>query len=392
MITLLAEPSPLSAARSHMPLRIQVDPNAANYDEYYVAITLRETPVAQTSLQPTGISTRFYPPPSGILDLSLHRILQAYLGTARPNFAIPGVQTYASQNRMMIKYDYQISDYGDGALLSTVNGTTRYAAQAGFGYQAEPSALDAWVTEGRFLTRQPRTKLVRPWQREYLTFVMLATSANHVLMLETTDASGTVSTSATGFAVSSSQVYLPVTIAVGHDALGLTPADEVVQYRVWFEASGSRASEIFTFRIDPVLSDQDRYYIFQNSLGGYDTLRTTGDLRQRENVGRIGGQTWAAGSYDRSRGRWRSADVRSYEEVEQQVGLQPTEAGQAWLRDLLRSPEVYRLGDHRPNLDGSGDLVPILLEAGTQEVFRDNEFLFGLGFAYRSAFENAGWA
>ena len=392
MLTILTQPSTLSAGRNHIPLRLQSDPSAGSYDEYYITITLRETPVAQTALQPIDVSTRFYPPPSGVLDLSLHRILEAYLGTARPNFTIPGVQTFATANRLVTKYAYEIKDYGDGALLSTITGNTLYVANAGFGYQSQPDALDAWVIEGRFLTQQPRTKLVRPWQREYLTFIMLSTGVLHELVVETTDSAGTVSTTTTGFSVSSSQVYLPVAVAVGHDDLGLTPADDVVKYRVWFEVAGSRASEIMTYVIDPIWSDQDRYYIFQNSLGGYDTLRTTGDLKQQENVSRIDGQTWAAGSYDRSQGRWRSADVRSYESAEQGVGLQANEAGQAWLRDLLRSPEVYRLGDHRPNLDGSGDLVPILVEPGSAQVFVDNEFLYGLSFRYRTAFENVGWA
>lgn len=388
-VSILSFPPTIAAVRNPIPIRLAADQGWAAYNSYYVSISLAVAPVAASSYTPVPISLRFYPAPDGTIELSLHRILEAFVGHVRPaTWLGAGIVPQSLDNAWCLRYRWQVTDYGDGLALGTSSNYFGRVFNAGLRYQEPVDALYQHIREGKFLTRQPRTKLVHPYQREWLSWAPI-TSGTYQIRYQITDPDGIQDSVQNGPAVTIVTAPQPNTFATSLQALDGSAPESGTRWQVWVEnATSDRVSEIMTYEATTIWSDQERWYLFRNSFGGYDTLRTVGDLEQSLAVSRVEAQVYQRPAYDRSRGQFSVADVRSYGAYEQATGLMPNEATVQWLRDLLTSVDVYRVGDHGPRREDAGNLTPILLEAATTDLFLDNDFRYAMSFSYREAFDD----
>lgn len=136
----------------------------------------------------------------------------------------------------------------------------------------------------QFLTWHPDNKQVCPCQEEYLYFLLnmspLPAEVNLRIRVTKTDGSRSVSTART---VSNLARFQVISVPVGPQALEL-PAD-VVKYEVWLsDEDDQRFSEVRTYHIDRRKHRFERYLIFSNSLGGFDTLRLLGRAYEESDV------------------------------------------------------------------------------------------------------------
>jgi hypothetical protein len=132
-----------------------------------------------------------------------------------------------------------------------------------------------------FLTNRPHTINVRVDQPEFLYFLNYNVKTTIKLVVDIHYADGTT------------ELYYPWTesgtaqydvyeIVTTYNTIGLATkaavkGSAITEYRVWVEDNASNhLSEKYRYVVEtsPVLFD--RYFIFKNSLGTYDTLRTTG--------------------------------------------------------------------------------------------------------------------
>ncbi len=138
-------------------------------------------------------------------------------------------------------------------------------------------------TARQFLTWQPCEKWVDSQQPEWLYWLVNATPKPTELRLraEITYLDGTVET-LTALTVQTVSQYTVYSLPVGYTALGLAARETATgkyihSYRVWVaNETNARLSQVRTYYIEQDYQPNVLYLVYANSLGGYDTLRCTG--------------------------------------------------------------------------------------------------------------------
>ena len=128
-----------------------------------------------------------------------------------------------------------------------------------------------WL-RGNFLTWQPTNKHVTYYSPEWLTYYALE-ACN--IMLKATFPDNTVQNinlgaCGAGKAFTCNLQYAVIAGLLGH----VYPS----HYDVWVEsASGTRLTYVQRYLFSETRSEQEQWFMFENSLGGFDTLRAYGD-------------------------------------------------------------------------------------------------------------------
>ncbi|WP_149242577.1 DUF5977 domain-containing protein [Dyadobacter sp. 32] len=139
----------------------------------------------------------------------------------------------------------------------------------------------------QFLTWQPKVKLIGAAQEEYLYFLVnltpLPTQIN--LRVRVTYANGTRAV-LTKNTIQSASAFQVVCAPVGPVALGLGDAS-IIKYEVWLaDENMLRFTEVRTYEIDRRRHRFERFILFANSFGGFDTLRLLGKSSEDSDVTR----------------------------------------------------------------------------------------------------------
>jgi hypothetical protein len=165
--------------------------------------------------------------------------------------------------------------------------------------------FSTWLAVSRaFLTWQAADKWVDPQQPEWLYYLVNVNPRPTELRLRVgityQDGSTEVMTALTTNTVSQYTVY---SMPVGFSALKLTAREAatgqtVQSYQVWLSnESNGRLSEIRTYYVNRDIEPNRLYLVYANSLGGFDTLRCTGQSSRQLTVKGIPAQRALEPSY-----------------------------------------------------------------------------------------------
>jgi hypothetical protein len=121
-----------------------------------------------------------------------------------------------------------------------------------------------------FLTWQPRVKPVTYYSPEWLTYYAVE-ECTAKLKATYPDKSTKVISLGTCVADHATTMNLQYSVIAGK--LGNTYPS---YYEVWIERSGTKLSESQVYAFSDPISDDEQWYLFENSLGGLDTFRATG--------------------------------------------------------------------------------------------------------------------
>ncbi len=139
-----------------------------------------------------------------------------------------------------------------------------------------------WLTQN-FLTWQPQNKSVTYYSPEFLTMFAIGASTLKLKAYfpDNTTNTITLGTCAAGKAYTANLQYAVVA--------GLLGQKYPSYFDVWTEDnSGNRLSYIQRYYFSEVKSEQEQWFLFENSLGGIDTIRAYGDTDfQAENEHKI---------------------------------------------------------------------------------------------------------
>ncbi|GAB3767845.1 hypothetical protein GCM10028818_01330 [Spirosoma horti] len=143
----------------------------------------------------------------------------------------------------------------------------------------------------QFLTWQPRHKWVETNQPEFLYYLVNFTPkpAELRLRMDVTYQDGSIE-SMTPLTTASVSQYTVYSVPTGFVALGLPEREAatgkaVLKYQVWLSNEvNARLSEVRTYLVNRDYEANVLYLLFANSLGGYDTLRCTGQSSKRITV------------------------------------------------------------------------------------------------------------
>lgn len=212
-------------------------------------------------------------------------ILAGQLTLALPERSATGLTAIAT-----LTAPFQISERIEPGLLNRTL-PTRYAIRAGLAQRDFVSYQHTFFSryqagKRQFLTWQPNEKLVSPKQREYLYFLlnMEPFPEKINLRIRRTKADGTRET-LTHSTIEGLRPFQVICCPVGAEALGL--GDDIARYEIWLsDAENERFSEVRAYNIDRRKHAFERFVVFSNSLGGFDTLRLLGRASQESDVTR----------------------------------------------------------------------------------------------------------
>lgn len=172
-------------------------------------------------------------------------------------------------------------------------------------------------------------------------------------------------------------------IPVGYQQLGigsLDPSKEVERWSVWLFApsmaplSGSYVvSAIQEYILDKRCIRQETYFIFGNSLGGFDTLRCTTGLVSGIKISKDEYEPLTGWRYDFEQGQ-----IIASSEVEENIKVNTGWVSLEYiktLKDFLVSPSIYLIED--------GRYLPVILLMGTVNLYSEGSGLYALEVSYK---------
>lgn len=235
-----------------------------------------------------------------------------------------------------------------------------------------------------FLTWQPQVKLIDPEQTEKLYFFV-----RNIVLMASLKVRATVyyldGTSQTVLVdiVNNPEDKTVYEIICTLNTLQFDGFDQglIEKYDIWVDNhADERISEVRTFILDYGPYEYKRYLFFENSLGGWDTVRATGIQEDgielsRTEVSRVLGSQFTPAQHHQV-----TAQVLETKTYKLNSGWK-TKEEISWLRDLLLSKKVYQIV--------GGLLVPIVLT--TTKVLQrvDQQDLYSLSIEFSRAYRNA---
>ncbi len=240
--------------------------------------------------------------------------------------------------------------YNGDDLVETVQSTTLWTIRAQIAMRHYSMYKDVFFTEfmggkvTRFLTWQPDNKLVRIDQPERLYFLTNFTPSPTSLLLRVRvnydDDSSDTFTAKTVTDVSPMTVYC---CPVGFAELGLGELPKtVLTYQVWLSNENTRqVSEVREFRVDRFEYETVKYLLFQNSLGGYDTLRCVGSPSENVSVSRQLLERYTDYDYLPTVSQVLINNTTGQRQISLNVGNWLSSEHREYLEDLLLSEDFY---------------------------------------------------
>lgn len=238
----------------------------------------------------------------------------------------------------------------------------------------------------KFLTTRNIKRYTTQVAHEYLTFVPGAAIANARLRAKVWYTNGT--TTATVIAsYASLGAGLTYIFPAGYTQLNLSSLEAgrtPARYFVYIDnSSGIVKSETILYELQNS-NYLDKYFIYENSLGGFETLRTWGQAEygveiEKEEFSRIAGLNYAATDSDII-----SSDSNYRENTEVFTGFRSKKEALE-LIDFVNSRYCFQVT--------GGKHVPVLIDKNTFSIYRDDNYAYALKFNYKPAYsqQNAGF-
>jgi len=379
----------LSASGNAIPVKVFGAFNWQSLVNYKIRLRIEVEKVYDSGTYEEVFSGEVIPAPDGAVEWNLRDILSGFVSKDPPAELSP-FQPKKCENQGR-RYRYFVEELEDGTVTDTLSSAVLYIYRGAFNY-IDGQNLTNWViSEGRFLTFQPRGKPVSDCSPEWLKFIIPTSATTARLMVEATlEDNSTETPSSFPSAIPCSQ-YDVILFASSYEALELdTLSGPVKSWKVWVEdQSGTTISEEMTYILDPAgYSSISRFWIWENRLGGYDTLMTTGELTAKKRINRQTAE--AIPSPVRTVGEPLAKPIRNYStsyyyEYDSNSGFM-TREGLNWAQAITTSEDVFLIEDYQPNPFGSGTWRPVNMIDSSVQIHRDNDFLRAFRFKSRDAF------
>lgn len=165
----------------------------------------------------------------------------------------------------------------------------------------------------------------------------------------------------------------------------LQPLRTPYKYTVYIdETLGAITTQVFTFYLVD-RTRQDRFFLYENSAQGWDTLRTNGDMEAVASVSKTEALDALQAGYAATDAVVKQKSQGYADGFNVFTGYK-TKAEAIHLREFINSENYFEVVD--------GVLIPIVVDAGSfqLEYDRTGEYAYGLKFRYRHAFINKGYS
>jgi hypothetical protein len=279
--------------------------------------------------------------------------------------------------------------YGDEPVVQALfKSNTYYALLGGISdyliAKYNDLSSDWWSKFGyqqKFLTNQPIEKKIYKRQIEklyYFNYLPATTEINLNIKLYFQDGTDTTYQKYTEN-VSSYKVYELVMTYNMLDIDGQIPSGQnLSKYDIWLtDQTGLIISETRTYIVENLPELFSNYFLFRNSLGGYDTLRTTGKKEKSIDTDSIYVEQVLDDDFstiDREKKNTRGIRIEKYTCF---TGWKKKEYID-YLQELLISEDVYEVFNNT--------IIPIVIDKKSIKLFKDDEAPYAFSFDYERAF------
>ena len=293
----------------------------------------------------TVLDETYYPGNGNLVHLNFSDVINAYLA-----YSLPNTDIYL-QTKLSAAFTVSLTNHTDNKTLS-------FSAIKGGKLHLNESASQ--FLKGNFLTWQPIQKQVTYYSPEWLTYYA-PSACSIMLKAYWEDGSTTLKTVVSPSAGNCYTVNLQYAVVSG-----MFDGKRPMYYDVWVESGGARLTYVQRYVASELQSDNEHWFLFENSLGGMDSVRAYGsqtdDPEYDYHMALRGNE-----------GENYRIDVERVRSVNTGY-LTPEET--RWLQDLFATRKAY--------VYTATGLYPIVLTAGEGATEGDDEpssFSFGYRFA-----------
>lgn len=173
-------------------------------------------------------------------------------------------------------------------------------------------------------------------------------------------------------------------IPAGYTQLNVNAVDgtkQVSKYQIWItNQSNAIIAEAVTYKVDIVTKSNTRYWMFVNSLGMWETIRTTGKATNELEVEREVSAGYLQQGYSRAKGEFRSRVIGSTDTLQLSTGYLESQAESLWAKELVISNNVYLLELSRR--------IPYIITTDSFRIYQDLDYQWYLRFDAQLAYND----
>lgn len=322
----------------------------------------------------------------------IQEYLDKYFETLDKDIPSFNASSIAQADNLIQKYYVRYYEsYGDpSADYYVTSASDRYVINGGLQREHWPSntfVSSLASNSKRFLTWQPGDKLVSTSQQEYLYYYLDDDTSEINLVLKVyfdddTDSQSDVLT------LSDPDQYGIFILPAGFSQLNIASLETGGRLATRYELSVTDAddtviSETRMYIVDRNEYQNERFYLYKNSLGGYETLRTYENAKKSTNIDFDISEKYLAHDYTAATGQRRKSNLQFNDEVAVSLGLLDKES-KIPVQDLIISDDVYEIYSDR--------FVSIEVQNKDEEIFDEDEDLHPLILKYKINFVNQGFS
>lgn len=291
--------------------------------------------------------------------------------------------TLINDNQVRAQF-YAAESYGDPPVLQTLalNDTFRIL-KGGRPKLFSGNFFSQMQTAKKFLTWHPGNKKVDINQPEILHFYVYVdiTQVTQKLRVYFSDNTDTTVNVQANVAVLEDRIYR---MPAGYSNLNINainPAKKVVKYETWIvDQNDAIVAGPFSFIMEEITSSSTRYWMFVNSLGMYEIMRTEGIATDNFKVTRQNSQVYLTQEYPRWKGEIESNVTGSENELEVSSGFFNSKQEALWATELLMTDRLLLLE--------STQRVPYVISSDAAVRYVDKNYNYFLRFGARLAYND----
>lgn len=314
-------------------------------------------------------------------------IVKAYVSSELPTF---GLTTLHACTKTMGVIDFKFTEgWGNPVQYKGLNDNTTplLAIKGGIPFE---DFKTLGITAPLFMVARksssPSTKIVSKNQAEYIYFLALfsifdlTTSVEIYGAIYYTDGTITSLTWHTGVTLNNFTEYI---LPVGYDALNVGSFDPSKEVESWSIRIGGLEYglmvDIQTYKLAVRDAPNELFFLFENSLNGFDTLRTTTNPTIGYQVSKEDFSKTIDWTYNVEDGEKNSYNLRATKRIKASTGWVSLEYIK-YLQEFLTSARIYEIG--------TAYYRPVQLIGNSFQLYKSEEMLYALEFEFEYLYEH----
>jgi hypothetical protein len=375
-------------SRDFIPFIIPEGSNASE-DNYKLYTDVRVEEVTGSSLYTSKFTTLLEPASDGLARFNLRPAFRNLLKATPPTLNRSTFDRITDRIKFFKCFYGEL--YNDLVVPSTFTDSNVMVVLLGGLDKKKYPSFDFFTsylpTSKKFLTWTPMVKQINRAQEEYLSFFVYATGITSLKVQVTSyydDATNSTYIAATKTGTVKGHLY---EIPVGPAHAGIlahNPAKNLTHYEVQLlNQVDVVVSEKRTYILNAITAPYVRYFLYLNSVGGYDTLLCTGKSTTESKIERSVVQKHLPMDYNALDGELEVNESVFQKVSDHSTGFLKGSYGKEYqqsLLDFMNSRRVFEIT--------SGQRVPVLVDKATVRYSEDESNEYYLRFTVQEAYVN----